>query len=71
MSRNSADEWIRTDRDAVVQDHDRLGLDGCIDYQMSLIADRAAAGDDRWDEITYEEMKRAVEDAVSCAALEP
>lgn len=61
---NAAQEWIRTDENACRNDLKRLGLDGATDYQMSLIIDRSAAGDTRWDEITEEEMREALEEMV-------
>ena len=58
---NAAQEWIRTDEAACKSDVKRLGLDGATDYQMSLIVDRSAAGDTRWDGITDEQMRAALE----------
>ena len=57
---NAAQEWISTDKPACIADVTRLGLDGAADYQMGLIVDRSAAGDDRWDDITEEEMRDAL-----------
>lgn len=57
MKKNIASEWIQTDLNAVTKDITRLGLDGAVEYQMDLINDRKASGDDRWDCITAEEMR--------------
>jgi len=57
---NAAQEWINTDKQACIADLKRLGLDGAADYQMGLIVDRSAVGDDRWDGITEEEMRDAL-----------
>ena len=57
-----ASEWIRTDRNAVAADIKRLGLGGAVEYQMDLIADRKAAGDDRWDNISAEDMLAAMKE---------
>jgi len=54
---NAAAEWIRTDENAVLDDVTRLGLDGATDYQMGLISDAVAAGDDRWIGITEDEIR--------------
>lgn len=62
---NAAQEWIGTDENACRKDVERLGLEGATDYQMSLIIDRSAAGDTRWDEITQEQMRAALEEMVS------
>ena len=59
---NAAQEWINTDKQACIADLKRLGLDGAADYQMGMIVDRSAAGDTRWDEITEEEMREALEE---------
>lgn len=61
-SKQIASEWIRTDRNAVIADIKRLGLDAAVEYQMNLIADRKASGDDRWDSITEEDMRAAMEE---------
>jgi hypothetical protein len=58
----TAHDWIATDKNACKEDVKRLGLDGAADYQMGLIIDRSAAGDTRWDDITEEEMKEALEE---------
>ena len=57
---NKAQEWIRTDETACRNDVTRLGLDGATEYQMSLIADRAALGDHRWDDISEDDMRAAL-----------
>ena len=62
---NAAQEWIRTDENACRKDVERLGLDGATDYQMSLIIDRSAAGDTRWDDIEEEQMRAALEELAS------
>jgi hypothetical protein len=59
---NTATEWIRTDRNACRKDVARLGLDAATDYHMDLIADRAASGDDRWNDITRDDMRAALEE---------
>ena len=53
----TANDWIKTDRDAVVSDLARLGISQAAEYQMGLISDRQAAGDTRWDSITLDEMQ--------------
>jgi hypothetical protein len=58
---NASMEWVRTDVGAVRNDVSRLGLDGAVEYQMELVADRKASGDHRWDDITPEEMRKALE----------
>jgi D-mannonate dehydratase len=58
---NAAMEWVRTDVKAVRNDVSRLGLDGAVEYQMDLVEDRKASGDHRYDEITPEQMRKAVE----------
>lgn len=57
-----AKEWIRTDRNAVVEDIQRLGLDDAVAYQMRLIADRQVSGDTRWTSITPEDMRTAMQE---------
>lgn len=57
---NAAQEWIRTDENACRNDVERLGVNGATEYQMSLISDRSAAGDTRWDDITAEDMRAAL-----------
>jgi hypothetical protein len=56
----SAIDWIATDRKSCIADVKRLGLDGATEYQMDLIADRATMGDDRWEGITEEDMRKAL-----------
>lgn len=56
-----ANEWIRSDPTAVIADIKRLGLDGAVEYQMELIADCVAAGDDRWAGITADAMRAAMD----------
>ena len=56
----SASDWIDTDTYACRRDIKRLGLDAAADYQMSLIIDREASGDDRWGGITVDDMRSAL-----------
>lgn len=58
----TAQNWIDTDKNACRADVKRLGLDGATEYQMELIADRAASGDKRWEGITAEDMRAALAD---------
>lgn len=58
---NTANEWVRTDAAACRADVARLGLSEAADYQMSLIVERQAAGDTRWDGVTEEDMVEALE----------
>ena len=57
---NTAESWISTDTESVKKDVARLGLDGAVEYQMGLIADRSASGDKRWDAVTEQEMRDAL-----------
>jgi hypothetical protein len=51
MTTATAQDWIDTDPNACRADVKRLGLDKAVEYQLSLIIDRAAAGgDNRWDD---------------------
>ena len=56
----NAKGWIDTDRNAVMQDITRLGVDAAAEYQMELIAERTHEGDNRWNDVTIEEMRRAL-----------
>jgi hypothetical protein len=46
--RERADGWISTDASAIRDDVARLGMLRAAEYQLELIEDRTAAGDDRW-----------------------
>ena len=63
-----ADSWVDTDPEACRQDIERLGLEEAARYNTALAAERAADGDDRWDGITVEAMRSALERLVSQAA---
>lgn len=56
----TAQNWIDTDKTSCRDDVERLGLDGATEYQMELIAGRAASGDKRWEGITAEDMRAAL-----------
>jgi hypothetical protein len=60
MKTATAQDWIDTDPNACRDDVKRLGLDAAVEYQLSLIIDRAASGDDRWDDITEDDMREAL-----------
>ena len=60
MNTTKAEEWIRTEEQAVRRDVARLGLEAAVEYEMDLIADREAMGDTRWTGITHEEMRAAL-----------
>lgn len=57
---NRAYDWVNTDAAACRKDVERLGLEGAVEYQLDLIEDRKATGDDRWDSITDEQMREAL-----------
>lgn len=57
----TAQDWVDTDKYAVKKDIARLGVEAAAEYQMDLIIDRAASGDDRWDGITIEDMTETLE----------
>jgi hypothetical protein len=58
---DNAWEWVRTDREAILQDIDRLGLDGAVDYNMELIEEQIEKGDNRWLYIEPEDLYHAFE----------
>jgi hypothetical protein len=57
-----AREWIRTDLHGCLADIARLGIEDAAEYQIDLAMDRAASGDDRWDGLTVEALREALEE---------
>ena len=69
MTTATAQDWIDTDPNTCRDDVQRLGLDGAVEFQLFLIIERAAAGDNRWDDITEDDMREALSNPQPAEAL--
>jgi hypothetical protein len=55
--------WIDTDRESVLDDIGRLGLDAAVAYNYDMLRDCVDRGDARWCDVTRSDLAAAMFDA--------
>ena len=53
----TAEDWLATDTVTALEELANLGIEGAAQYNLRLIAEATAKGDDRWYGVTIEDMR--------------
>ena len=57
---DAARGWVTTEPSVCLEDVQRLGLDEAAKYNLDLIAEQTADGDDTWKDATLEALREAL-----------